>query len=495
MRKTDIDTIKTVLSGRLLSGKGENQVTRVITDSREATAGDVFFALKGERNDGHDYLKQVLGNGTRALVVSDEEKTLKALEGFDEKDSVDVVLVEDTKRSLQLLSKWYLTTLNLKANIGVTGSVGKTSTRDFLYFVLSEKYKTARSIKNFNNSFGLPLSILSFDEDIEAAVIELGMDGKGSIDLLAELVRPETAVITNVGLSHLENFPEEGRQGILNTKLEITNYFDDDSTLIVNDANDMLKGLDMKARGIKGSIIRVGEDEGCDFSVDQVRDRGTEGISFRLLHDGRYYDVDLAVPGAHNAINAALAIACGVRYGLTVEEAVRGLGNVELTEKRLTLKEKDGRRIIDDTYNAAPDSVKSAINTLMASPVGEGGRRILVTGDMGELGTEAISGHKSVGAYAYEKGIDVLLAIGEMSRNTLEGWLEKANETGHEIVKGCEVPEVYIDTVTGQAAEHFEDIEMVINGIKDHTHEGDCILFKASRFMHLERIVKHLMEE
>ena len=493
MKKISIGELTAAVRGELILGNEDNFIEKVITDSREDGSGSVFFALTGEKNDGHDFLVQSLKNGTEAIVVSDRAKTMKALEEFDGTQPA-VILVDDTKRSLQWLSQWYLDGLDLKAKIGVTGSVGKTSTRDFLYYVLSEKYRTARSIKNFNNSFGLPLSLLSFPEDTEAAVIELGMDGKGSIDLLAELVRPETAVITNVGVSHLENFPKEGRQGILNTKLEITNYFDDDSTLIINASNDMLEDLDMASRGIKGSLVRVGMSDGCDYAVGNVRDKGTDGISFDLMKDGLTYPVELAVPGAHNAINATLAVACGVRYGLTVEEAIRGLGSVELTEKRLTLKEKNGITIIDDTYNAAPDSVKSAINTLMATKVGEEGRHVLITGDMGELGAEAERGHRSVGAYAFEKGVDVLIAIGEMSNWTVEGWQEAANAAGHETKNVREVPYIVADCVTGHAAEHFDDIEMVISGVMDHIFEGDCILLKASRFMHLEKIVKHIMD-
>ena len=327
-------------------GSGERTVLNVVTDSREAGPDDVFFALVGDKNDGHDYISQVLERGCRAIAVSDADKTDEAVKKAEIGDEPDVILVDNTKEALQKLSSWYLAGLDLKVKVGVTGSVGKTSTRDFLYYVLSEKYRTARSIKNYNNSFGLPLSLLSFGEDTEAAVIEMGMDGKGSIDLLAGLVKPDTAVITNVGVSHMENFPGEGRKGILDTKLEITNYFNDDSTLIINAANDMLQDLDMGARGIPGTLIRVGEDDSCDYKAGNVLDKGTEGIEFDLEHQGQKYHVDLPVPGAHNAINASLAIACGVRYGLTIEEAIRGLGRVELTEKRLTLKEKNGITVI-----------------------------------------------------------------------------------------------------------------------------------------------------
>ena len=493
MRKISSSSLNEILEGKLIRGNGKAEASDVVIDSRETGPDKVFFALKGEKNDGHNYLRQVFGSGCRIVVVSDLSKVEEAL-SLGESDC-EIILVSDTKASLQKLSAWYLDSLDLKVRAAVTGSVGKTSTRDFMYYVLSEKYRTARSIKNYNNSFGLPLSILSFPEDTEAAVIEMGMDGKGSIAVLDDIVRPDTAVITNVGVSHLENFPEEGRMGILNTKLEITGHFKDDSTLVINASNDLLSEVDMKERGIKGSMIKVGTEPECDYSVSEVKDNGIDGISFRLTHDGETYDVELPVPGAHNAINAALAVAVGVRYGLTVEEAIEGFRKTELTEKRLTLKERDGIKVIDDTYNAAPDSVKSAINTLMATPVPEGGRHILITGDMGELGAERANGHRSVGEYAFESGVDVMIAIGEASVETIYGWKLAAETAGHSLKAVNATPIIIMDETTGQGAEHFPDKEMVVNGVRDHIKAGDCVLVKASRFMQLEKIVKRLIED
>ena len=282
MRKMTAEELKTAVNGSIYTGCGEETVTRAVIDSREAGKGDVFFAMKGEKNDGHNFLEQVFASGCRMAVVSDEEKASK----YAGREDVTLIMVEDTMKALQTLGTYYLGTLNLKTKVGVTGSVGKTSTRDFLYYVLSGKYKTARSIKNYNSETGLPLSITSFPADTEAAVIEMGMDYKGSIAILADIAEPEIAVITNVGISHLENFPEEGREGILNTKLEITKNFNDDSVLVINDDNDMLATVDMKARGIKGRLVRVGSSEGCDFIVKNVEDKGISGIGFDIEHDG-----------------------------------------------------------------------------------------------------------------------------------------------------------------------------------------------------------------
>ena len=216
-------------------------------------------------------------------------------------------------------------------------------------------------------------------------------------------------------------------------------------------------------------------------------------MSFDIEHEGETAHCDLPVPGAHNAFNSGLAIAAGSLYGISMEEAILGLSEAGLTEKRLAIKEKDGIIVIDDTYNAAPDSLKSAIRTLMNTPCPEGGRHIVITGDMYELGSEAPAGHSSCGAFAYEMGADVLIAIGELSKNTLLGWKEACEKAGHSPEKMADMPLIYIDRETGQAGEHFDNKESVMEGIMDHIHSGDRILVKASRGMALEAIVNTII--
>jgi len=492
MRNMTAEEIKNAVGGRILSGRADDAVTNAVIDSRLAGPDDVFFAIRGERNDGHDFLPQVFGAGCRMAVVSNAEKA----SAFKDMEGVTLILADDTLTALQKLGTYYLGTLDLKAKIGVTGSVGKTSTRDFLYYVLSERYRTARSIKNYNSETGLPLSIVSFPGDTEAAVIEMGMDFKGSIAVLADIAEPDIGVITNVGISHLENFPEEGREGILNTKLEITKNFREDSVLIINDDNDMLATVDMQERGIPGKLVRVGTGERCDFVVSNVTDKGIEGISFDISYNGETVSVDLPVPGAHNAINAGLAMAAGCLKGMNLEETARGFAKAELTANRLNVIKKGGITIIDDTYNAAPDSMKGAIETLMATPVPEGGRRIAIIGDMGELGFESNRGHGEVGACAHKKSVDVTLAVGPKSYAAYKGWGNDVAEAGHELKlmhTGAGMPLMEMDAQTGCMCEHFENKEMVIAGILDHIHEGDCILIKASRAMALEKIVEHIV--
>ncbi len=497
MRIMTVGELLISTEGMLLRGSESDSFDNISTDSRTVKAGDCFFALKGERLDAHDFLKDVVTAGCTTLVISDE-KSAEELDDFIKQKGdyeINTVLVEDCLEALRKLAAAYLCELPLKAKIAVTGSVGKTSTRDMLYYVMSSKYKTARSIKNFNNAFGLPLSILSFPPDTEMAVIEMGMDGKGSIDYNASIVKPDTAIITNIGISHIGNFREEGRAGIMNTKLEVCNYFDDDSLLIINSDNDMLSLLDLSEKNIKGSLLRVGSSIDADFRIADVNDSGSEGFDFTLIHGDASHRVSLGVPGAHNTLNAALAIAAGTRYGIDVSDAIAALGEIKLTEKRLSIKEKRGIRLIDDTYNAAPESMKSAINTLMSTDTKAKGRRIAILGDMGELGVESVNAHREIGRYVYEKRVDILLAIGEKSDEMIGGWEESAEQAGGSLKVISEKPYIVFDEKSKLQAEHFSDKETVISGINRHLISGDIVLVKASRFMELEKIVKAVTGE
>ena len=309
MRNITVKEITEATGGRLLQGSMEGWIRGASIDSREVTEENVFFPMKGERVDGHSFLKGVLERGCRTMVISNEEK----MPGADvlremglEPDDVNVILVPDTLKALQQLAKYYIAQLPLKKKIAVTGSVGKTSTRDMLYYVASMKYKTGRNKKNYNNEFGLPLTILDFDDDLEVAVLEMGMDSFGEIDLLADMVRPDMAVITNVGISHIENLGS--REGIRQAKMEVTNYFTEDAVLVVNQACDLLQ-----KEMISGDyrVVTVGNDGKSDFIVSNVCDFGDKGIKYTLDRNHKQYEVNLPVPGGHNALNASLAIEIG----------------------------------------------------------------------------------------------------------------------------------------------------------------------------------------
>ena len=492
MKTLTLREITEAVNGLVISGPGEALITGVSTDSRTVREGDVFIALIGARSDAHDYIGQVANTGAKAVIVSDKEKTLQALAGNNE---VTAILVDDTLQALLDLGGYYLRGLGYKHVIGVTGSVGKTSTKDFLGSVLAEKFRTVCSTKNHNSVYGLPLCIFELDPEAEAAVLEMGITDKEAMSRLADMVRPEAGVISNIGISHLEFFPEEKREGILKSKLSITRYFDDDSVLAIYSDNDILHELDLKERGIKGRLVKVGTEPDCDFIINDVTDKGSEGIEFSLTYEQKTYNIKLGVAGAHNAINGTLAIALGVSYGLTVEEAIRGLEKTELSEHRLDVMETRGIKIIDDSYNAAPDSMFSAMNTLMATPIGEDGRHVAILGDIGELGSEREAGHRAVGEYAFHKEIGTVLAVGKDSKYIFDGWMDAALQEGHHVKKLNEVPLILVDDDTGCAVEYFDSADMVLSGIREHTKAGDVVLVKASHFMGFDRIVKRLMEE
>ena len=467
MREFTIEEILKATEGTMMWGNGANVVYSVCTDSRLAKPGDVFFPLIGEKNDAHDFLHQVLDGGCKTIVVSDESKVPKAV-FLGQSEDVNIIVVEDTTEALQKLARYYLNTLPLKKKIAVTGSVGKTSTRDMLYYVASAKYKTGRSMKNFNNGFGLPLSILEFPPDTEVAVLEMGMSSPGEIVKLAELVRPDIAVITNIGVSHVENLGS--RMGILKEKMDVCAYFSQDSTLIINADNDMLT-----EENVRGNyrLLTVGSGENNGYNVNDVCDFGDKGIKYSLCHDGKEYEVALDVPGSHNAVNSALAIAAGSLLGIAAEEAIAGLKRAELTEKRLNIKTGGRIKVIDDTYNACPESMKSALNTLAASQPETGGRRIAVLGDMFELGQESPQMHREVGLYAAAKKPDILVAVGKDARYYVEG----AADLGKEKIL------YYPDK-----KELLETVDLIVQ-------PGDVVLVKASRGMAMEKIVKEIIED
>lgn len=465
MRAFTVEEVVNATGGKLLCGSGDGVIYKVCTDSRKAEVGDLFFPLIGENNDGHDFLGQVLERGCRTIIVSDESKIPKTAFLADGMQP-DVISVENTTKALQDLAEYYLGTLPLKHKIAVTGSVGKTSTRDMMYYIASTKYKTGRNMKNFNNWFGLPLSILEFPPDTEAAVLEMGMDNFGQIQTLAEIVKPDIALITNIGVSHIENLGS--REGILKAKLEVTSCFDENSTLIVNGDCDLLT-----AEHVSGAyrLISVGSGSESEYRIDEVSDFGIEGINFKLTHQAKTYEISLDIPGAHNAGNAALAIAAGELMGIDIDTAKKGLAEVKLTEKRLNIKEKSGIKIIDDTYNAAPASMMSALNTLMQT---EGKRRIAILGDMYELGSETEAAHRQVGEYAGEKNLDMLIAVGEFAE-------------GYESGAALHMPK---DRIL-----YFREKRELLERVRELLLPGDVVLVKASRGMKLEEAVKEITED
>jgi len=453
MKKITVGEIEQAIGGRLLCGDRETTALEICTDSRKAQGGAAFFALIGENLDAHDFLEQVAQKGCAIAIVSQEVMLIE-----------NTILVPDTTKALQDLAKWYLSTFDIK-KIGITGSTGKTTTKDMMYYILSEKYKTGRNIGNFNNLIGLPLTALSFEEGTEVAVFEMGTDHLGEIHTLAEIVKPNIGIITNIGISHIQTIGS--REKILQAKLEITDFFSETDTLIINEENDLLT---REAALGNYKLITVGNNGKSNYIISDISDFGENGIEFTLEHEHHAQRFKLPIPGRHNAYNGAVAVAAAALLGVSMEEAAKGLSKMILTEKRLSIKGKDGIKVIDDTYNASPPAVKAAIDVLIAT---RGMRKVAVLGDMLGLGEGSEKYHEEVGEYAAKCGVDLVIGIGEETKFIAEA-AEKS--LGKNQVK-------YFETKD----EFFKKMGTIIA-------RGDVILVKGSRGMAMEQVVKKILE-
>ncbi len=457
MKNLTIEEICQAMNGTLVCGDSTLKIKRVSIDSREVTRGELFFALIGEQHDAHKFISDAKLNGCEAFVVSKQE-------GIELDDTGCYILVEDTTKALQVLAAYYLSLFQM-VKIGVTGSTGKTSTKEMVYQVFSQKYKTARNLGNFNNHIGLPLTVLSIEEGTEVGVFEMGMSEFEEIDLLANIVRPDVGIITNIGISHIENLGS--RENILKAKLEITNYFNENNLLIANEDQDFLSKQEIQG---DYKLVTTGETGRSQFIISSIEDYGEDGISFMIEHREEIQKITLPIPGRHNAYNAALAVAAGVQYGISMAQAAEGLKQLELTDKRLNIKGKNGMKVIDDTYNASPDSMKAAIDVLMAT---KGFRKIAILADMFELGVDSNLFHQEVGLYAAEKNVDLLIAVGESGKFIADGAKKILGE--NKII-------------------YYETKELLIKDIGSMISSGDVILLKGSRGMAMDQVVKKIME-
>ncbi len=467
MIKYTIDDTARIMGGTVIYGDGSETAGRAFADSRQASADGLFFALKGDNRDGHEFLREVMDAGCRQFVISDEDAFKNAL---GSRDGITAVKTDDTTEAMIAFAKTYLASLDAK-RIGVTGSTGKTSTKDMMYAVSSGKYKTGRNLGNLNTLQGLCMTILGFDPDTEVAILEMGMDHAGEIHELADFIRPDIALMTNVGISHLERLGS--RDNIFHAKMEIVDYFENGASLIVSKGKDYLQRENVTHGYWKGAetpagtydVVMTGTDDDNDYVISDIKENGFKGISFDITHDGQLQHFELPVMGVHNALNAALAVAAGEKIGVSMAESAESLRKLELTGGRLTVRKGRGYEVIDDTYNASPDSMGAALKILSEQ---EGARRVAILGEMYELGDDEKALHRSMGELAKELGIDKVLAIGPLAKNIEEG--------------------------AGDIAEYFETKEEFIDEMDTYIKEGDIVLVKASRGLALEKVVKALTE-
>ncbi|WP_300381790.1 UDP-N-acetylmuramoyl-tripeptide--D-alanyl-D-alanine ligase [Clostridium sp.] len=432
--------------------QNESEFNKICIDTRKIQDKDIYLAIKGENFNGNSFVKEAFLKGATIAII---DEVLVDLEEI--KDKGTIIKVKDTTKALLDLAYYYRKKLGLKV-IGITGSCGKTSTKDLIAALLSDKYKVFKTKGNFNNQIGLPLMILELDSTIDVAVLEMGMSDLGEIELLAKIARPDIAVITNIGLSHIENLKTQ--DNIFKAKMEITNYLDENGVLIVNGEDKYLQKISNKGYEIK----KIGYNHEYDvyaFNIILEEDK----TIFTTCNGKKEEIFNIPIAGKHNVLNSMLAIEVAKNLNISFNEMKKGLQNLEATSMRLQVIKKESIIIINDCYNASPDSMKSSLDVLNTY---KKGRKIAILGTMKELGHKALEAHKDVGNYAINK-VDLLIAIGDYTSSFKEGF-NKSN------------------VLTFQTKEDF--IEEMKNIIK----KDDVILVKASRGMKFENIVNSLEE-
>lgn len=427
------------------------EVTDIVTDSRKAGEGSLFVAIPGERVDGHKFIPNVASQGALAVI---SEQTL-------ETPPCPYILVKDSMEAIKAMAEYYMQQLNIPV-VGITGSVGKTSTKETIASVLAQKYRVLKTDANFNNELGLSLTVFRLREEDEMAVLEMGIDDFGQMHRLAKIARPETAVITNIGWCHLENLKD--RDGILKAKTEIFDFLKDDGHIVLNGDDDKLAAVG-EVRGIRP--IRFGLDANNNYYADQIEPLGFRGIRCMLHTPEGAVQVQIPMPGSHMVYNALAGAAVGQIYGLTLEEIRAGIESLQPVAGRFHIIETENYTVIDDCYNANPVSMKASLNVLKDGP----GRRVAVLGDMGELGAEEKELHAQVGVCAGESGIDALYCAGPLS----QAMADAARETN---------PEMEIC--------HFADRNTLLEKLPELLQNEDTVLVKASHFMEFGKIVEWL---
>lgn len=453
MLELNLQEIVKATKGALLKEAYVKEIKAVSTDTRKIEEGTMFIALKGENFNGNNYVLDAFNKGAKIAIVDEVKCDLNEL-----KEDVALIKVQNTGRALMDLAKFYREKLGLKV-VGITGSAGKTSTKDLVAAVLSDKYKVFKTKGNFNNEIGLPLMILELDSTYDVAILEMGMRGLGQIKELAEIASPDLGIITNIGISHIEIL--KTRENILKAKMEIATFFDKNNTLVVCGNDDFLGALPEA----QYKIVKTGVGENFEIGAKNI---ALEELSSKFtVYDGeKEEEFSLDMPGEHNISNLMLGIAIAKELGVSFEEMKRGLKNIEATSMRLELIKKDGFSILNDCYNSSPVAVKSAIDVMKNI---EGKRRIAVLGTMRELGHKSEEAHREIGKYAKENGIEKVLCFGDFSENIKEGYGE-----------GCTV---------------YENKEELIKDLLNIICEGDIILVKASRSLKFEEITKALLEK
>ncbi len=454
MQPMTIQEIAAAVSGIWWNPReGLPAVSAVSTDSRKLVPGCLFIPWVGEKFNGHDFIDAALDNGAAGCLCAKLPTNIRRDKFY--------IKVDDTRLALRALASAYRDKFHIPF-VQITGSVGKTTSKEMVAAVLGAKFRCLKTPENFNNDIGTPLTLLGLGPEHQAAVIETGMNHFGEIEYLGAMVRPDIAVISNIGDAHIEYLGS--RQGILQAKSEIFAHLKEDGLVVLNGDDALLDTVDVPFR-----TVRCGQSEHCQARITEIADHGVEGITCTVVTARDRYVLTVPAPGAYMAYSASIAVAVGEELGLDREEIIRGVAAYEPAGSRMRIvRLPEGRIILDDCYNANPQSVTAALEVLAKTACD---RRVAVLGDMGELGSLTEQAHYNMGALAAMLGIDFVAAIGAKAVKIADG----TAQSGGEVV-------------------HFATKEEAIAELKEQLGPGTAMLVKASHAMHFGELVDQLRE-
>lgn len=451
MNRLSIFQIAELAEAAVSSGDGNALIERISTDSRTIKRGELFVALRGENFDGHNFVESVVKTDAAGAIVD-----LNWKGGIPA--NFALIRVEDTLQAYQNLAAHYRKSLSLKV-LAITGSNGKTSTKDFAAAVLARRFRVTKTQGNFNNHVGLPRTMLEATSEDEVAVWEIGMNHRGEVAMLAKLAAPDTAIITNIGVAHIEFMGS--RAAIAAEKGALAEAVGAEGSVILNADDPFSEGI---AARTSAKVIFTGTTGGT-VRASEITQSAT-GTNFTIFEGAHRCRAQLPVPGLHMVQNALLAVAAGRAFGLSLEDCAAGLAAAPLTRARLQIKEIGGVQFIDDSYNANPDSMKAALRTLVE--LDADGKRIAVLGEMRELGEESARDHREVGETAAELGVDQLITIGDTAATIAEA------------ARNAGLPNTSVVRSTSEAAQLLGEIAV----------PGDLVLVKGSRGARTEHVIE-----
>ena len=461
MKNLTVGDILKVTKGELIIGNEKLECENFSRDTRNIQKGDTYIAIKGEKFDGNIFWKEAFKNGADSVIVQDIEFSNEELKEYDNKT---IIKVADTMQTLYKIAS-YKREINNIPVVAITGSVGKTSTKDMIASVVSQKYKTLKTIGNNNNNIGLPFTILRL-KDEEIMILEMGMNHFGEIHLLSKIAKPNICVVTNIGTSHIGNLGS--KENILKAKLEILDGADN-PTIIINNDDELLHKWYLKNKDSR-KIITYGIENKSDIMAKNMilkQDKSTYKCDIK----GKEINVEVPIAGRHFVLNSLCATTVGITLNIDINKIINGIKNVELTKKRMDIKEINGIKVINDAYNASPEAMKASLNYLASF---KDNRKIAVLGDMFELGKYSKKLHKLVGEYVCENNIEILVCAGENAKLIADEALKK----------GMKKEKVF----------YLEEKDKILELLRKITKSGDVVLFKASNGMKFYELADNFLE-